>query len=221
MRVGSSPAPAARAALEALCNAYWYPIYALIRRKGNRHDEALDLTQAYFARLLEKSIIAAANQERGRFRAFLKTDCQHFLIDQYRRRTHNGQPPVLSIAGADAESRYGIEPAHNITPERQFDRSWAVTLLERALRQVAMDYSSKGQTAVFDRLKHVLVQDAEAVPVPALATALGMTEGAVYTAVHRLKQRYRAALLREVTATLDEGASAEDEIRSLFEAFRR
>jgi RNA polymerase sigma-70 factor (ECF subfamily) len=208
-------------ALAALCGAYWYPIYAFIRRKGHNLNDAEDLTQAYFARLLEKGVIAAADQSRGRFRTFLRTDCQHFLIDQYRRRTaHGGTARPISIDLRDAEGRYRIEPADELTPERQFDRSWAVTLLDRALGLLAREYESKGRAEVFDLLKSALVAGEAAVPVTTLAARLGKSEAAIYTAVHRLKRRYREILLCEVAATLDEDSSAEDEIRLLFDALR-
>src|SRR5215831_11879844 len=129
---GDRAGPEAREALATLCRAYWYPIYAFIRRKGYDPDDAQDLTQAYFARLLEKGVIAAADRSKGRFRAFLRTDCQHFLIDQYRRRRaqHGGAVPV-SIDTRDAEGRYRFEPADEVTPDRLFDRAWAMSLLDR------------------------------------------------------------------------------------------
>ncbi len=216
----SAAAPLAREALAELCEAYWYPIYAFIRRKGNRHHDALDLTQTYFARLLEKPVIAAADRDKGRFRAFLKADCQHFLIDQYRRRKQDGIPQSFTINGDEAETRYRLEPVDPTTPERQIDRAWAVTVLRRALDQLALEYQSKGQGALFDQLKCVLAQDEEVVAVPVLAAQLGKSEGAVHTAVHRLRKRYAATVVREVASTLDLGCSAEDEIQSLFEALR-
>jgi RNA polymerase sigma factor (sigma-70 family) len=220
IQAGSPAAPLAREALTELCEAYWYPIYAFIRRKGNRHEDALDLTQAYFARLLQKPVIAAADPDKGRFRSFLRADCQHFLIDQHRRSKQDGAPQSVSINGDEAETRYRLEPVDPMTPERQIDRAWAVTVLSRALEQLAAEYESKGQAELFDQLKCVLAQNEEAVAVPVLAAQLGKTEGAVHTAVHRLRKRYAATVLREVASTLDEGYSAEDEIQSLFEALR-
>jgi DNA-directed RNA polymerase specialized sigma24 family protein len=220
IQAGSATSPQARQALAELCEAYWYPIYAFIRRKQNSHDDALDRTQTYFARLLEKPIFAAADQRKGRFRTFLCTDCQNFLIDEYRRRKRRGEFSCISIDGDLAESRYRIEPTHDMTPERQFDRSWAITLLDRGLRLLAEEYAAKGRAAVFDCLKCVLDQRESAVPVATLAAQLGKTEAAVYTAVHRLKRRYRKILEREVAATLDEGSSIDEEIRALFDALR-
>ena len=211
----------ARAALAELCRAYWYPIYASIRRKRHDPNDAHDLTQKYFARLLEKGVIAAAEQCKGRFRTFLRTDCQHFLIDKYRRQNaRGGGVRPISIDVRDAEGRYRIEPADEMTPERQFDRAWAITLLDRALGLLAREYESKGKAQVFEILKPVLVQGEVDLPVPELAARLGKPVGAVYTAVHRLKRRYGQILLAEVAATLDGESSPEEEIRLLYDALR-
>jgi RNA polymerase sigma-70 factor (ECF subfamily) len=175
--------PEVREALATLCGAYWYPIYAFIRRKGHDPQDAQDLTPAYFARLLEKGVIAAADRTKGRFRAFLRTDCQHFLIDQYRRRrAREGGTVPLSIDTRDAEGRYRFEPADAMTAERLFDRAWALTLLDRVLGLLAEEYAARGRTAVFDRLKVVLTQGKGAVPAATLAAQLGTTEGAVHVA---------------------------------------
>ncbi len=218
---GDRKAPEAHAALADLCAAYWYPIYAFIRCRIHSADEAHDLTQDYFARLLEKPVIGAADRAKGRFRAFLKTDCQHFLIDKGRRKQVRVRvlKPV-SIDAGDAESRYRLEPADTRTPERIFDRTWAMTLLDRVLDLLAQEYAAKGRADIFDRLKVVLTQGKGAVPAAELATQLGMTEGAVHTAVHRLKKRYRAILQQEIAATLDDPSEVDEEIRWLFEAIR-
>jgi RNA polymerase sigma factor (sigma-70 family) len=218
---GERAAPEAHTALSELCAAYWYPIYALIRRRGNAPQEACDLTQDYFTRLLEKPVIAAADQSKGRFRAFLSTDCKHFLIDHHRRQRVRARvlKPV-SIDAEDAETRYRFEPADVATPDRLFDRAWATTLLDRVLGLLAQEYAATGRADVFDRLKVVLSQGKGAAPAAELATQLRTTEGAVHTAVHRLKKRYRAILQREIAATLDDPSEVEDEIRWLFEAIR-
>jgi RNA polymerase sigma-70 factor (ECF subfamily) len=221
VEAGSPTSPQARAAVADLCSAYWYPLYAFIRRKGNDPDRALDLTQSYFERLLEKGIIAGANQSKGRFRAFLRTDCQHFLIDQHRRRTaRGGVISPVSIDGHGAENRYRFELADTLTPDRLFDRAWASTLLDRVLDLLARKYAAKGRSEVFDRLKVVLTQGKSAVPTATLAAQLGMTEGAVHTAVHRLRKRYREILQEQIAATLHDPSEMDDEIRSLFNAIR-
>lgn len=194
-RAGALISSEARAALTELCSLYWYPLYAFIRRKGIDPDQALDLTQSYFARLLEKGVIVGADQSKGRFRAFLRTDCQHFLIDYHRRQRVRARvlKPV-SIDAGDAENRYRFEPADNMTPDRLFDRTWAMTLLDRVLGLLADEYCSNGRSEIFERLKIILTQGKGAAPAAALAAQLGMTEGAVNVAVHRLKKRYRAIL---------------------------
>ncbi len=220
---GGSGSTQARAALGALCAAYWYPIYALIRRKGYDPHQAQDLTQSYFARLLEKGVIARADRTRGRFRAFLRTDCQHFLIDQHRRQAAGG--PVarpISIDARDAEGRYLVEPAdtHAMTPDHLFDRAWAVTLLDRVLDLLAAEYAGADKGPLFDTLKVILTGGKGAVPAATLASQLGMTEAAVHMAVRRLRTRYREILLEQIAATLDDPSETDDEVRSLFDAFR-
>jgi DNA-directed RNA polymerase specialized sigma24 family protein len=218
---GDRAPPEARAAFAELCAAYWYPIYALIRRQGHSPDVSSELTQDYFTRLLGKPVIAAADRSKGRFRAFLSTDCQHFLVDDYRKkRVRAGVLKTVSIDVDNAESRYRFEPADHMTPDRLFDRSWATTLLDRVLDLLAEEYAETGRANVFDRLKVVLSQGKGSVPAAVLAAQLGMTEGAVNTAVHRLKKRYRAILQQEIAATLADPTQVDDEIRWLFEAVR-
>jgi RNA polymerase sigma factor (sigma-70 family) len=221
LRAGGHSGPEARDALAVLCQAYWYPIYALIRRKGHAPDDAQDLTQTYFARLLEKGVIPAADQRKGRFRAFLRTDCQHFLIDDSRRKRVRARVlKTVSIDAGDAESRYRFEPADTMTPDRLFDRAWAMTLLDQVLGLLAEEYREKRKAHVFDKLRTVLSHGTGTVPTAELTVQLGMTEAAVHTAVHRLRRRYREILQQEIAATLDEPSEMEDEIRWLFEAMR-
>ena len=218
---GDHATPEARTALEGLCEAYWYPIYALIRRRGHPPDEASDLTQDYFTRLLEKPVIAAADRSKGRFRAFLKTDCQHFLLDKGRRKRVRAEVlKMVSIDTEEAEDRYRFEPADDMTPDRLFDRTWAVTLLNRVLGLLAEEYAARGRAQVFDRLKVVLTQGRGTVPATPLAAQLSTTEAAIYVAVHRLKKRYREILQEQIAATLDDPSGVDDEIRSLFAAIR-
>ena len=151
-------------AFAELCAAYWYPIYALIRRKGHLADQALDLTQGYFVQLIEKGTITFADPARGRFRAFLRTDCGYFLAD---RRDHDraakrgGRVAIVSIDAADAETRYRLEPVDNVTPEHLFDRAWALTLLDSVFRGLRRDYESAGKASLFDRLRGVLSGDSD------------------------------------------------------------
>jgi RNA polymerase sigma-70 factor (ECF subfamily) len=216
----------AGAALAELCAAYWYPVYALIRRKGHDPDTAADLAQDYFARLLEKGTLAAADPARGRFRAFLRTDCGFFLADvrdrEGRLKRGGGVAPV-SIDARDAEGRYRVEPASDLTPDRLFDRAWALALLERALARLGAEYAAAGRAALFAQLEPTLTPGPRASPYAAIAGRLGMTEAAVQQAASRLRKRYRVLLREEVAATLQEPgeATVEGELRDLFAALGR
>lgn len=210
-RASDGDDPAARAALEDLCKAYWYPIYAFIRRTHQDAEQALDLTQDYFARLLEKRTVAAADQSRGRFRSFLLRDCSFFLAnraDHDRAIKRGAGRPVLSIDAGDAETRFLCEPYHELTPERLFDRAWALTLLSRALGRLEAHYAASGRAALFDRLQGVLTAGSGSVPYADVAAQLGMTEQAVQQAASRLRKRYREALRDEIAATLDDPQDA-------------
>jgi RNA polymerase sigma-70 factor (ECF subfamily) len=217
------PSPDAREALEVLCRAYWFPIYAFIRRHGADAETARDLAQSYFTRLLEKDLLLVANPEKGRFRSFLKTDCTYFLADQRdreRAQKRGGSRAMIRIEVLDAEDRYCREIADELTPERQFDRTWALTLLDRVLNQLAAEYAESKRSALFERLQIVLTRGSAIGPYAVLAAQLGMTEGAVQVAVHRLRRRYRGILREQIAATLDNptDADVEDEIRALFTA---
>jgi hypothetical protein len=225
-RAADPASPHAQAALAELCSAYWYPIYALIRRNGRGPDEALDLTQDYFARLLDKGALVAADHRKGRFRAFLRTDCGFFLSHEHehgRALKRGGGRALLSIDARDAEGRYLREPADNTTPEHLFDRTWALKLLDAVLDRLAGEYADTGRAAQFEALQGVLGGGSHAIPYAALAPQLGTTEGAIQQAVQRLRKRYRAILREEIAATLDEPdeAAIDDEIRGLFAALAR
>jgi RNA polymerase sigma factor (sigma-70 family) len=223
LRAGGPVDRSAREALDLLCSAYWYPIYALIRRKGNNPHEALDLTQGYFCQLLEKGALATLDPRKGRFRAFLLTDCSHFLIDEHRRATaqrRGGGQTILSIDARTAEGRYLNEPGHDLTPERIFERNWARTLLERVLSLIKNEYVKAGKSVTFEQLKLVLVEAPRTIPYAEIARRLGSTEDAIATAVHRLRKRYKETLRREIAATVADPADIDDEIRALFDALK-
>ena len=224
VRAGDPGDPDTQAALATLCEAYWYPVYAMIRRLGHDEANALDLTQEYFARLLERCPMAVADPARGRFRAFLRTDCRHFLgdardRDRARKRGGGGRPP-LSIDVQDAEGRYLVEPVDTLTPERLFDRAWALALLARALDRLADDYASTGRAVIFEKLKGVLIGGSQGRPHAEVARDLGLSEGAAQKTASRLRGRYRDALRAEVANTLDEptATDVEAEIGQLFKA---
>jgi RNA polymerase sigma-70 factor (ECF subfamily) len=220
VRAGAPDSPQARAALDELCAAYWYPVYVFVRRQRNDPDRALDLTQAFFARLFEKGVLATVEKGKGRFRSFMRVVCKNFLIDEIRRAKANPAAKAISIDAHDAESRYQFEPADLMTPERLFDRAWAMTLLGRALDSLAREYRERGESELFAALKVVLTQGKKAVSAKSLAAQLNTTESAVNTAIHRLRTRYRKCLEAQILATLDNPLELDDEIRSLLDAIR-
>jgi DNA-directed RNA polymerase specialized sigma24 family protein len=220
-RAGGEPTPEARAALAELCGAYWYPIYALIRRKGHGADEALDLTQDYFARLLENGTVAAADPEKGRFRSFLLADCSFFLADRRdrdRALKRGGGRPVLSIDVRDAEGRFLREPCHDQNPERMFERDWALALIARVFEHLEQFYHRTGRAGLFRRLKPLVSADPDAASRAAVAAELGVTEGNLRVAIHRMRARSAARLRDEVAATLRDAGDDDvaDELRALF-----
>jgi DNA-directed RNA polymerase specialized sigma24 family protein len=218
---GDGDVPEAREALAALCAAYWYPLYAFIRRKGHGPDEALDLTQEYFARLLERGTFAAADPGKGRFRSFLLADCTHFLAhrrERDRALKRGGGIPPLSIDARDAEGRYLREPSHSRTPERLFERDWALSLLDGVLARLRREYHESGRGEVFDVLKVALTGSPHSISQAELAARLAISAGAVQVAVHRLRKRYRALVREAIAATVADESEVEAEIRDLFAA---
>jgi RNA polymerase sigma-70 factor (ECF subfamily) len=212
-------APEARAALADLCRAYWYPLYAYIRRRGHDAGAAEDLTQAFFTRLIEKDVLAVASPDRGRFRSFLLKACQHFLANEHERAQalKRGGGRVVSLELGDAEGRYRLEPTHGQTPERLFERRWALTLLAQVLGRLRDEYDARGKGRLFEALKGQLGGERTAA-YAALGAELGLKEGAVKAAVHRLRKRYGELLRAEIADTVASPAEVEDEIRALFAA---
>ena len=193
-------------ALSRLCELYWYPVFAFVRRQGFDADEAQDVTQSFFARLIEKRDLAAADRTRGRFRSFLLASCRHFIAnerDRGRRLKRGGDVAIVPIADA-------FDVADADTPDRVYDREWCLTLLEAALNDVR-----SGSERLFDRLRPFIVADDDAGSHAEAAADLGMTAGAVKVAVHRLRRRYREALRRRVTDTVAAAEDVDDEIRHL------
>ncbi len=206
-------------ALADLCRLYWYPVYAHVRRRTQDQHKAEDLTQAFFARLLEKNDIAAADPARGRFRTFLLSACQHFLANQHDHDTaakRGGGVQPLPIDFRLGEERFTREPADRVTPEAEFERRWAMTLLDQTLGELRAEYAEGGKAKLFDALKGTLTGDG--VAYRELGVKLGLTEGAVKVAVHRLRQRYRDKLRAVIAETVDAPADVDDEIRDLFAA---
>jgi RNA polymerase sigma-70 factor (ECF subfamily) len=215
--------PSSQAALSDLCQAYWYPVYAFIRRRGQSADDARDLAQEFFATLLEKGYLADADPERGRFRSFLLTAVSRFVSKQHERaaaaKRGGGRKP-LPLDFSDGESRYQREPSHQWTPERIFARRWALTLLDRAISTLRQEHETAGKLAQFDALKVFLTGEAGAPPLRQVAEQLGTTEGAVKVAVHRLRQKYRETLRNEIAQTVAAQEDVDDELRLLLTALR-
>ncbi len=220
---GDRGQPEADAALATLCERYWYPVYSFMRRRGYQPAEAQDLTQEYFAALLEKEYLRSADRERGRFRTFLLTAVSRFLSKQTERaaaQKRGGGRKPLSIDFADAEGRYLLEPADRATPEALFERRWALMLLDRAIERLGADYARKGKRALFERLRPHLVASDEDADYADLSAALKMTAGAVKVALHRLRRRFGQTLQEEIAATVVEADEVEDEINRLLAAVR-
>ncbi len=209
----------AQAALAKLCQAYWYPLYSYVRRRGYGPHDAQDLTQEFFARLLEQNWLAQADRERGRFRTFLLAALSHFLANEWdkaRAQKRGGAIQFVPLQLDDAETRYGQEPADPVTPEQCFERRWALALLDEVLNRLRQEQAATGATALFDKLKPCLAGTSQAQPYAALAADLDMTEGAVKAAVHRLRHRYRQLLRDEIANTVASSEEVDAEMHHLF-----
>ena len=218
----AEPTPQSNAALAELCQAYWYPLYAFVRRRGHDCDDAADLTQSFFARLLEKNSLAVADASRGRFRSFLLGSLTNFLCnesDRGRTLKRGGDKAHVSFEVEEAESRYRMEPVDGLTPEKMFDRRWAILLLEQTLRELRAEYEEAGNLKLFDALKGALTCSPDAAPHQTVAADLEMSEGAVRVALHRLRDRYRQRLRSIICDSVASEQDVEDEIRHLFDAF--
>ncbi len=218
LKAGRSEAAAAAAALDRLCQGYWFPVYYFIRRKGHDAHEAQDLTQGFFAKLLEKNWLESADPNRGRFRTFLLTAVTRFLANEYDRSRagkRGGGQAVLSFDAEDAEGRYLLEPASDLTPETLFERQWAHQVLETVLDKLREEFDGGGRAGRFDALKGFLLGDRGQVSYAETAARLGLTESAVKSGIHRLRQRYGALLREEIAQTVETSAEIETEIAHL------
>ncbi|MFA7237837.1 MAG: sigma-70 family RNA polymerase sigma factor [Phycisphaeraceae bacterium] len=208
-----------RAALERLAQTYWFPLYAYIRRHapapGNCSAEhAADLTQAFFAKLLETDAFAGVDRAKGKFRSFLLAALKHFMsneFDKQRAQKRGGGRRIISLDAADAEARYRMEPVDDMTPQRLFDRRWALAVLEQVFADLRADYRQRDQAAVFEQLKDSLAGPLEGTTYAQIGERLGMTESAVKVAAHRMRQRYRRLLHDHIAQTLDN--PPEEEVR--------
>ncbi|MBM3881417.1 MAG: sigma-70 family RNA polymerase sigma factor [Verrucomicrobia bacterium] len=221
VQAGATDSDTQQAALSELCRAYWYPIYAYVRRLGHDPEDAQDLTQGFFAQLLERNALKSVDRTKGKFRSFLLTALKNYLSDQARKARaarRGGRAVVLSIDALTetaGEDRYRREPGHNLTPDRLFEQSWSLTLLEQVIGLLRDEYASAGKATFFERLQPYLTKDAGQPTYAELAEKLGLTEEAVKKAVQRLRQRSAQLLRRQVAHTVSRPEDIEEEIRAL------
>jgi len=211
----------AAAALHRLCSLYWYPIYAFIRRRGANYHEAEDLTQAFFAHLLERQALQKVKQNKGKFRSFLLASLSNYLNNEWDKRhalKRGGQSQVISLDEADAEGLYHNEPAGDLSPEKLFDRRWAAMIVEKVLAQLREEYRSANNADVLARLEPLLTQEITPGLYAQLAAEFNVNEGTVKVALHRLRRRFGELLRREVGITVTDAAALDEEIRYLFSA---
>jgi len=224
LAANSGAIPEAREALEKLARTYWYPLYAYVRRRGRDAHEAQDLTQEFFACFLANDSLAKVNQEKGRFRSFLLAAMNHFLANEWKRGQtlkRGGAITFLSFDEATAEERYRLEPTTELTPERIYERQWALTLLDQVLVRLREDYVSEGKSKLFEQLR-VFLSDAKGAKSYAEAAAsTGLSEVAARQAVHRLRQRYRELMRHEIAQTVSSPREIDEEIHHLFSVFGR
>lgn len=210
--------PEARDALAYLCEVYWYPLYSYVRRRGYDPDEAADLTQSFFVRLLDKNYLGDADPERGRFRSFLLTSLKHFLANEWDRvnaQKRVGDRLAISLDAEGAESLYRLEPTDDVTPEKLFEKRWAKTVLDRALARLEESYAGRGHGDQFHTLRPYLTGAEKNRSYGEVAEELEMTVGAVKVAVHRLRRRFGRQLRKEIAETVASEDRIDDEIRFL------
>jgi RNA polymerase sigma factor (sigma-70 family) len=217
LAAGDRNAPDAHAALTKLCETYWYPLYCCVRRHGHSPEDAQDLTQAFFTKLLEKNQISLADPERGRFRTFLLRSLENFLRTQHRNATtqKRGGGPIISWDERTAEERYAAEPPDSASPATLFERNWAGTVLETVLGTVRGEFLVNGRLELFEELEPHLWGDDTSAPYPSIAGAMDMTVVAVRVTLHRLRQRFHELLYAEIAHTVARPTEVEDELKFL------
>jgi RNA polymerase sigma factor (sigma-70 family) len=221
LAAGAPDASHHRQALQALCRAYWFPLYAYLRRRGHNTHQAEDHTQAFFTRLLEKGSLAQADSARGKFRTFLLSSLKNFLSDEWDRAhalKRGGHRQALPFEMADAETRYTSETSADLSAEKQFEKSWALTVLQRAFTRLQSEYDDTDRQRLFDHLKERLTGDQDCLPYGKIATTLDMTEVAVKSAAYRLRQRYGDLVRSEIGQTCGSPDEIDDELQAMFAA---
>ena len=220
---GQADSPQATEALEKLCRTYWYPLYVYVRRQGNSPEDAQDLTQNFFSRLLEKNYFAKADRDRGKFRTFLLRSLKNFLINEWKRAgrlKRGGDLTFLSIDANVAEDRYAAEPANESNPDAAYEQRWAVTLIEHVLATLRREYSAADKAWLFEELKGFIWGDKSNASYAEIAGHSNLTEGSVKVAVHRLRQRFRQLLRAEVAHTVARPEDVDGELRHLIAVVR-
>ncbi len=216
---GNRSSPDARRAMQTLCERYWYPLYAYVRRRVNDVNEAHDLTQSFFAELLEKNYVGTAAAERGRFRAYLLTALKHFLSKQWemaKAKKRGGGKAPISLDFQSADSQIRIDPASELTAEQLYDRDWAVALLRQIMQRLSDEFLRAGKSQQFEELRGFLIGERGEETYSDAALRLGVTEAAAKMAAHRMRRRYRELLRDEIVETVTGPDEVEDEIRKLF-----
>ncbi len=216
---GRRDSPQSDAALAQLCRLYWYPLYVFVRRSGHGPEDAQDLTQEFFARLMEKSYLEAANPEKGKFRSFLLVALKRFLANEWDRAHRNkrgGGRQVLSLSEGDTEFRYRTEPADPMTPEKAYERRWAMTVLDEVLVRLEAELVAAGKRRTFEELKQFLLDEETDSSYAEIAARLKMTEGTLRVTIHRLRHRCRELLREEISQTVTGPGQVDEEIQSLF-----
>lgn len=222
VQTGATPT-SARRALEELCRRYWFPLYAFVRRAGHSEHEAQDLTQAFFARFLEKDYLHDVDRSRGKFRSFLLASLRHFLAnahDHARADKRGGDRIAFTLDFTRAEDRYLREPVEHWTPDKLFQRRWALEVLHAVLERLRAEWDQGDRRDFFQAVVNHVTGEAPQPAYAEVAVAFGMSEGAVKTAVHRLRRRYRHLLQEEISQTLADPSEVDEEIKQLFAALR-
>jgi len=213
----------AQEALEKLCGVYWYPLYAFVRRQGHSPEDAEDLIQGFFARLLERKDLETVQRERGRFRSYLLVSLKHYLINEQlraRAEKRGGGRSLISLDEVEAEKKFAREPADKSTPEKSFERRWAMALLDKVLERLRKEYEATDRLRLFESLRGFLSDDPVEHSQAQIGAELGLSAGAVKQAVRRLRQRYRELLQEEVAQTVATAADIDDEVRHLVAVLR-
>ncbi len=217
-------APGAATALEQLCRTYWYPLYAYVRRRGFSPEDAQDLTQGFFAHLLSKDFLSGVGPEKGRFRSFLLACLKHFLADEWKKahsEKRGGNKTPLPLETEAAEGRYRLEPVESLDAESLYERRWAMTLLEQVLVRLREQWSAAGKQNLFNELEGELLEEECTDTYAQKAVKLGLTEGAVKMAMHRLREQYKELFRLEIAHTVAEPQDIEEEMRHLFAVISR